>query len=97
VNQIEPNSLRSALQSAIDRHNQAHEYKVSQSDFGVVQNFSTINIEGVYTKEQAAQLLENWGQKVAMHYSERFVIRAKYLPNFHNLSKHVNGYATISK
>jgi hypothetical protein len=94
---IEPNSLNSALVSAIDRHNEAHEYKVSQSDFRVVQDFSTINIEGVYTKEQASQILEIWGQKIAMHYSKGFMIRTKYLPNFHNLSKHVKRYATISK
>ena len=94
---IEPNSLRSALQSAIDRHNEAHEYKVSQADFRVISDFSTINIKGVYTKSEASKILEIWGQKVAMHYSKRFIIRTKYLPNFHNLSKHVKKYATIPK
>ena len=85
---IEPNTLISALHSAIDRHNDLHECKVNETDFRVIQEFSSIQIEGVYTKYEAAQIIDIWGQKIAMHYSKRFILRTKYLPNFHNLSKH---------
>jgi len=91
---IEQNTLESALQSAIDRHNDQHEYKVTLSDFKVIE--ATVYIKGVLPKKQANTMLEIWANKIGMHYSKHFTVRTQYLPHNRNLSKSFK-YGTISK
>ena len=73
---ITPNSLKSALVSVIDRHNESNEYQVAYFDF--FYNGISVFIKGVYQKRDVIKIVQAWGRKISEFYTSQFEVLALY-------------------